>query len=700
MPSGNPGATTEELIQLLLDAATGSMEVLKAIRKNDVITDFEIVMANYSAKGIYGNDVVGKRFMTRLGGSRRQFDLMVQVNETGRSYQIEVKQEKETKWFLENYTKYNDGVIVAREDITVRKVFKRDNSNSALSIIGISTDIEEDKILNHSEEKFKVLSEDLENRMEDRMLDLQKAKQRLKEESHLTNQILDTSPDIIYIMDLNTRQVTFTNRIVAAYLGYTRQQIMQMANPVFDIMHPEDIPRMMEHLDKVKTISLDDEVVEIEYRLKKAKGGYCWFIDRNSVFNRNPDNIPLEKIGICRDISKEKEREGKNLTSIKLLKQSEEIVDIGSWEYCVESEEFKWSEGMYNLFRIPFGEEVTPYIYLDYCIDIDEPVARKIINHIISADSDFEETLTIMVSGDDKKVLRIKGVLQKDKKSKPVKVVGVDLDISEKVKLDGDVKNLYDILIRKNEELQNMNEEIRNFNIVTAHDYKETLQQLYTNLEYIVSKDAKNLSESGRANIRRAQSSIQRMNLLTDDINSYFGLFDRDFSFGPTDLNVVMKKVVEKYTPRLDQVSGNMELTPFPVVQSHPALFAQLMGNLIDNSIKFRKAVLPLQINIRYSLADELNGIEKAIKNIPYCIISVSDNGIGFREEEADKIFTLFYRSDKNSTMRGSGIGLSICKKIMQFHSGFITAESALAHGATFNCYFPMNSKFIAEDNQ
>ena len=242
----------------------------------------------------------------------------------------------------------------------------------------------------------------------------------------------------------------------------------------------------------------------------------------------------------------------------------------------------------------------------------------------------------------------------------------------------------------KNEDLQSLNNELKIFNNITANDYKETLQTLYTNLEFIASKEARNLSDAAKANIRRAQSAIQKMKLLTSDINMYLELYENPVILSPVDPNEILQTVLSREQKKIEQHSAEIEITHFPILPSHPVLLSQLFSSLIDNAIKFRKVVLPPVIKIKYSQADEMNSIPLAVKNMPYGIISVSDNGIGFTEEEAERIFDLFYRASDTVKYKGSGIGLSMCKKIMSLHGGFITAEGARAHGATINCYFPL----------
>jgi PAS domain-containing protein len=463
-----------------------------------------------------------------------------------------------------------------------------------------------------------------------------------------------------------------------------------MKTPFFEVMHPEDIPVMRDHLNKMKTISNDDKIVEIEYRLKSAKGKYEWFLDRNSVFERDKRNIPVEKIGICQNISAKKQQEETTRTIQSIIQQAEQIIDIGSWEYVIETGEFKWSEGMYKLFNIDRHEKITPEIYLDFSTEEEKPIVASMVNKICCDYLPFEETFTLVRSEGEKRIIKVKAVVQEDKDKKPVKIVGVDLDITDQVKSHEEILKLNDLMGKKNEEMLELNKELITFNKVAAYDYKETFQQMYTNLEYIISKDARNLSESGKANIRRAQSAIQKMNLLTDDINNYLSLYDTVPQKTKIDLNAIVDKVLNILNSKIESTGANFDRAELPLLWGDPILITRLILNLVDNAIKFSKMVTPPVIKIRHSMADEISNVHLARKNIPYFILTISDNGIGFTDEEAEKIFDLFYRVNSEVKHRGSGIGLSVCKKIMSLHDGFITAEGKPAIGASFSCYFPI----------
>jgi PAS domain S-box-containing protein len=515
------------------------------------------------------------------------------------------------------------------------------------------------------------------------------AEQKIKEDAHFIGQVMETTPDLITIMELTTKHVVYANRQIAADLGYSKEQIAAMKNPVFDIMHEEDVPLMNEHFKKMKTATQDNKILEIEYRLIDAKGAIHWFCDRDTAFKRNTRGIPIEKIGITQNITEEKLQEEQITTNLDILAQAEEIAELGSWEYDIASGELKWSEGMYRLFNLPSGKKVTPEIYFDYTPEEEYPIVSGVVGNITVDFASFEQIITLLPEEEERKIVKIKAIAIKDKKKRPVRIIGVDLDVTHQVRAADEINELNRILTWKNKDLEMLNNELKTFNTVASRDYKETLQTLYTNLEYIVSNDARNLSDTSKANIRRAQAAIQKMKLLTEDINAYLRLYDLGINKTLIDPNSIVAEVLSRIKGKIEQAGATIEVTNLPSIYADPLLFSMLIGHLIDNALKFRKLVVPISIKVRYSQADEMNAVEEAIKNIPYTIISVFDNGIGFPEEDSEKLFDIFFRLENRGRYKGSGIGLAVCKKIMSMHGGFIIAESLPSIGATFSCYFP-----------
>ena len=381
------------------------------------------------------------------------------------------------------------------------------------------------------------------------------------------------------------------------------------------------------------------------------------------------------------DITRQKIAEKDLAAQHNLLKQAEELAQAGSWEYDINTKDFYWSDGMYRLFNMKKGRHVVPSIYLDYTTEQDVPIAQKIIKAIEKNYHSFEETLRIKSNGTIK-TLKIKAAPLKNDKGQIEKMLGVDVDITA-------IKQSEEKIMNLNKELSFLNAELRNFNSIAAKNYSEVLRQVYIHLESIVTHDARTLSDSSRANLRRAQSAIQRLKLLTNDINNYLQLYDLGINKQVIDPNSLIEKVVSGMKSKVEDAEAKIQTTDLPPFPADPLLFSHLMTNLLDNAIKFRKVEVDPVIKIHYSNGTE-NGTPKTFGGTDYMIIIVSDNGIGFQHEELDKMFELFYQLPNQGKHKGSGMGLAICKKIMQMHGGFITANGKNAEGASFECYFPV----------
>jgi signal transduction histidine kinase len=254
------------------------------------------------------------------------------------------------------------------------------------------------------------------------------------------------------------------------------------------------------------------------------------------------------------------------------------------------------------------------------------------------------------------------------------------------------VTELNKSLFGRNKELHSLNTELKAFTGIAANNYSETLRQLYIYLEMIVTNDARNLSNSGRANLRRAQGAIQKMKLATDDLISLSKLHEIGAKENKVDLNILIQTIVDDFMKDPDQQLIDIHCNDLPFIRGYPILLSQLFHHLIDNAIKFRKEGRDHRINItcKETVSGRDIDHEDAEKDAKYTVISVTDNGIGFRQAESEKIFDMFYRLHDKGKYKGAGTGLTLCKKIIEMHEGFITAEGTPGEGASFHCYFPV----------
>jgi light-regulated signal transduction histidine kinase (bacteriophytochrome) len=204
--------------------------------------------------------------------------------------------------------------------------------------------------------------------------------------------------------------------------------------------------------------------------------------------------------------------------------------------------------------------------------------------------------------------------------------------------------------------------------------------------------EAERLSEKGREYFKRISYAAERMKVLITDLLSFSRTSTAEKVYEPTDLNVLMKHVIDDLQDDLQRQLATIHMASLPVLNVIPFQVYQLFNNLLSNSLKFsRKEVLPLvEIKVQLLAADAIP-YDLPAENTNYYHISCSDNGIGFLPEYRDRIFEVFQRLHGKAEYEGTGIGLAICKKIMANHQGLIIAEGSPGEGATFHLYFPEN---------
>lgn len=261
-------------------------------------------------------------------------------------------------------------------------------------------------------------------------------------------------------------------------------------------------------------------------------------------------------------------------------------------------------------------------------------------------------------------------------------------DITVAKQAEEKIMQLNTALFTKNRRLEALSSELKTFTTIAANDYNETLKHLYNSMEFIINNDARNLSDAGKANIRRAQAAIQKMKLLTDDIIS-FSKIHSDEQMVLVDLNELLVVVISGLDEKIKSENALIRSDTLPSVTGYPALLSLLFHHLVNNAIKFRKKELDPVVDIKHSVkkGSEIEH-SAALVEVSYHLISIIDNGIGFDPQEGEKIFTMFYRLHEKGKQKG-GIGLSICKKIMDLHGGFIASECT-PECTTFKCYFPI----------
>ena len=252
------------------------------------------------------------------------------------------------------------------------------------------------------------------------------------------------------------------------------------------------------------------------------------------------------------------------------------------------------------------------------------------------------------------------------------------------LKLESEVRNR-----RLNEQLLKANKELENINWISTHDLKEPLRKIQVfasmidNTRNVPTVDAMNRS------IERIKLAAVKMQQFIDDLFLYSQMSGTEMKYESVDLSEVIWTALEDFADEKEKGLFRLECSVLPVINASRFQMQQLFVNLIDNSIKFRKLNQTQVININYEeITDpDISGDEK----VSWHKIIISDTGIGFSKAMSNTVFDLFKRGNSGSSYKGTGVGLSVCKRIMENHGGQIKATGVEGEGAVFALYFPIS---------
>jgi PAS domain S-box-containing protein len=233
------------------------------------------------------------------------------------------------------------------------------------------------------------------------------------------------------------------------------------------------------------------------------------------------------------------------------------------------------------------------------------------------------------------------------------------------------------------------NRDLEEFAAVASHDLQEPLRKIHSFAACLKDEQSANLDAEGRNYLERIQSAATRMTLLIADLLQLSRLSSRAKPFVPVDLNQVMAGVLSDLETRLTNTRGRVETVNLPTVLGDPLQMRQLLQNLIGNALKFHEKDVAPVVRMSAELVDA-NDDHGQVRRGGACRILVTDNGIGFEEKYLDKVFTIFQRLHGRDQYEGTGIGLAICRKIVERHAGSITARSQLGEGSTFIVTLPV----------
>jgi light-regulated signal transduction histidine kinase (bacteriophytochrome) len=268
----------------------------------------------------------------------------------------------------------------------------------------------------------------------------------------------------------------------------------------------------------------------------------------------------------------------------------------------------------------------------------------------------------------------------------------LELEIKERKANEEKVKQLNKQLLENIASLESANKDLDRFAFMASHDLQEPLRKIrmFSDRLFLKYKDA--LDEDARTNINRIQKAAERMQTLITDILTFSKISVDKPSFVECDINGLISDILVEMDEELRTKKAKVIVDKLPNLFVNPNLIKPLFHNLIGNALKYQKKNIDPEVRITSDITGSLNGKIKDTNN-KYCRIFIEDNGIGFDQKYAEEIFGMFKRLHHNTEFEGTGIGLALCKKIVEQHKGYISARSKVNEGSTFIVSIPLHLK-------
>jgi PAS domain S-box-containing protein len=401
--------------------------------------------------------------------------------------------------------------------------------------------------------------------------------------------------------------------------------------------------------------------------------------------------VPVKMQGIVLDITEQKEAEQRIKDSEERLRLAVEAAEIGLWDLdlttglTITSPEHRKIMGHSK-------DQWSRLLFMQYVHPLDRGwVERAFQTGLITGSLTYETR--IIREDHAERWIRINGTTIYDKKQNPVRMIGTVLDITDQKKAKDELEKMVlartSELLTSNSALEKSNHELEQFAYIASHDLQEPLRKIQTFADMV--KEHLNDSQLTEKYFNKIYSSAKRMSSLINDVLNYSRLTKTGEQFQQTDLNKVLKDVLSDYELLIEQKQATVTSSNLPIIVGIPLQLHQLFANLISNSLKFSESKPAINITATMLLPSEVVHYPQLLDGREYVKLVFTDNGIGFEQQYAEQIFIIFQRLNNLRSYSGTGIGLALCKKIVDHHDGVITAKSAPDEGATFTIILPIN---------
>ncbi|NMF65149.1 PAS domain-containing protein [Brasilonema octagenarum] len=544
------------------------------------------------------------------------------------------------------------------------------------------------------------------------------ADEKLQESENRFQILARATNDAVWDWDLLTNKLWWNDNVQTLF-GYSTQQVKSEVSWWHEHIHPDDRNRIISDIDAV--INSNQHFWSNEYRFRRVDNSYAYIFERGYVVHDNTGKS-VRMIAAMIDFSERKrvqqELQRQNLRSqlfanISLkIRQSLQINEILQTS-VTEVQKLLQSDRVLIFRLLPHGsgvvmqEAVVPGVPAVVGQNIHDPCfvedyVQKYRNGRISAVTDIEQGGIEPCYIEFLKKLNVRsnlivpillknqlwGLLIAHQCICPRQWTNWETELlrhlADQMGIALAQAQLLEQETRHSQELIRSNDELQQFAFVASHDLQEPLRKIKTFGDRLKATCGHALTEQGLDYLERMQNATRRMQALIEDLLTLSRVTTRGQPFVPVNLTQITKEVLSDLEVRIQQTQAYVEVGELPIIHADPLQMRQLLQNLIGNALKFCCKEEPPIVKIYNQILNQQDVVQ-------VCQIIVEDHGIGFDEKYLDRIFNVFQRLHGRSEYEGTGIGLAICRKIVERHNGSISAQSTPGQGSKFLILLPMH---------
>jgi PAS domain S-box-containing protein len=485
----------------------------------------------------------------------------------------------------------------------------------------------------------------------------QKLDQRLRDQQFYTRSLIESNIDAIMTTD-PSGVITDVNKQMEALTGCTRDELIGAP-----FKHYFTDP---ERADAgIKLVLSEKKVTNLELTAR-ARDGRETVVSYNATTFYDRDRKLQGVFAAARDITERKRFE-------KLLL---DIIDTVRQPLLVLDPEFRVTQAnraFCRTFRVKHEDTIGQVLFGLGDGQWDIRPLREMLRDNLPLEAQLDDfDVDHVFPGIGRKIMLLNARLVSQGPTEPRMILLAIEDVTE-------LRSTDTRLAEQRQELQRSNAALDEFASVASHDLQEPLRKILSFGERLNLSAGPALEGDARHQLERMLGAAARMSTLVTDLLRYSQVSTRVQRFVATDLARVAREVMADLETTIADAGGRVEVGALPVIDADESQMRQLLQNLLGNALKYRRADTPPLVRLScVSSRDQ------------HCTITVADNGIGFNDEYAEKIFKMFERLHGRAQYEGSGIGLAICKKIVERHNGTIAATSIAGKGATFTVTLPV----------